>query len=127
MQDLPYTTGLAAQIYRAPGHRSRFLARMVEGVAACDVKDEKRRFVLEELHIPRFTTRFEEVVQAPDVELVLITTPMPEHGPIAKAALEAGEHVLTEKPMAVTLDEAVHLVQLAKNSPGNLVCAPPAH
>lgn len=100
------------------------LDRMVEVVAACDVKDEKRRFVLEELHIPRFTTRFEEVVQAPDVELVLITTPMPEHGPIAKAALEAGKHVLTEKPMAVTLDEAVHLVQLAKNSPGYLVSAP---
>jgi predicted dehydrogenase len=100
------------------------LDRKVEVVAACDVNEEKRAFVVEDLRIPRFTTRFEEIVQSPDVELVLITTSMPEHGPIATAALEAGKHVLTEKPMAVTLDEAAHLVQLASGSPGHLVSAP---
>jgi predicted dehydrogenase len=49
---------------------------------------------------------------------------MKEHGPITRAALEAGKHVLVEKPMAVSLEEARELVELAKRSPGYLVCAP---
>jgi predicted dehydrogenase len=49
---------------------------------------------------------------------------MREHGPIARAALEAGKHVLVEKPMAVTLAEAAQLVELAKSSPRYLLPAP---
>jgi predicted dehydrogenase len=49
---------------------------------------------------------------------------MQQHGEIARAALEAGKHVLVEKPMAMTLPEAAELVELARHSPGCLVCAP---
>ena len=96
----------------------------VEVVAACDVKEDKRAFVLDELHIPRFTTRVDDLIQAPDVELVLVTTSMRAHGPIATAALEAGKHVLVEKPMAISLAEAARLVEVAKASKGHLICAP---
>ena len=96
----------------------------VEVTTACDVKEEKRRFVRDRFGIQNFTTDFENVVDADDVDLVLVLTSMPEHGPITRAALEAGKHVLVEKPMAVTLEEAAEIVELAKNSPGHLVPAP---
>src|SRR5581483_10059554 len=59
-----------------------------------------------------------------DVEIVLVLTSMNEHGPLAREALAAGKHVMVEKPMATLLDEAAELVELARTSPGLLVCAP---
>jgi predicted dehydrogenase len=97
---------------------------LVELVAACDVVEDKRELVTQKLGIPRFTTDYRDVVEADDVDLVLVLTSMPEHGPITRAALTAGKNVLVEKPMAVTLEEAAEIVELARRSPGLLVPAP---
>jgi predicted dehydrogenase len=59
-----------------------------------------------------------------DVDAVLILTSMPEHGRLARAALEAGKHVLVEKPVATTLEEADRVLAAAADAPGHLVCAP---
>src|SRR5262249_19123387 len=74
--------------------------------------------------IGRVAERYEDIVDAPDVDLVLVLTSMPQHGPITRAALAAGKHVLVEKPMAVSLEEAAGLVELARNSRGFLLPAP---
>jgi predicted dehydrogenase len=87
------------------------LHRVIEVVAACDVKEEKRQYVLDEFGVQHFTTDYRELVQSDDVDLVLVLTSMQEHGPVTRAALEAGKHVLVEKPMAVTLDGLQHLVE----------------
>ncbi|MEM7029739.1 MAG: Gfo/Idh/MocA family oxidoreductase [Chloroflexota bacterium] len=97
---------------------------LVEVVMACDVKPEKGDFVREQFGITNFTTDFEEVVSSNDVDLVLVLTSMNQHGPIARAGLEAGKHVLVEKPMSTSLSEAAELVELAKQSPGLLLPAP---
>ena len=55
---------------------------------------------------------------------MLVLTSMNEHGPLAKAALEAGRHVLVEKPMATSLLDAAELLELEEAGPGLLVCAP---
>jgi predicted dehydrogenase len=78
----------------------------------------------ERFGVDRFTTDERAVIESPDVDLVLILTSMPEHGRLARAALAAGKHVLVEKPMAMTLEEGAALVDLARRSPGYLVCAP---
>jgi predicted dehydrogenase len=96
----------------------------VEAVVACDVKEERRDVVLNRFAFQRFTTDYEEVVSAEDVDLVLVLTSMQQHGPITRAALEAGKHVLVEKPMSTDLAEAAQIVELAKRSPGHLVPAP---
>lgn len=97
----------------------------VETTIACDVREARRELVLGSNYgYQRFTTDFEEVVDADDVDIVLVTTSMREHGPITRAALEAGKHVLVEKPMSSDLTEAAALVELARNSPGHLVPAP---
>jgi predicted dehydrogenase len=59
-----------------------------------------------------------------EVDLVVILTPSGEHARLARAALEAGKHVLLEKPLATTLVEAAGLLDLARRGPGHLACAP---
>jgi predicted dehydrogenase len=60
----------------------------------------------------------------PDVDVVLVLTSMTEHGRLARAALEAGKHVLVEKPVATTLAEAEQVLEVAASAPGHLICAP---
>jgi len=59
-----------------------------------------------------------------DAVLVLVLTSMPEHARLARAALEAGKHVLVEKPMATDLRDGEALLEAAETAPGVLVCAP---
>jgi predicted dehydrogenase len=98
----------------------------VEFAMTCDIVEARRAEVKERFGIEpeRFTTDERAVIESPDVDLVLILTSMPEHGRLAHAALQAGKHVLVEKPMAMTLDEAASLVGIARTSPGHLICAP---
>jgi predicted dehydrogenase len=66
----------------------------------------------------------EAVIAHADVDVVLVLTSMNEHGGLTRAALEAGKHVLVEKPLATDLEEARALVELSRTAPGRLVCAP---
>ena len=95
----------------------------VEVVMACG-RESQRETALASLGLERLTTADQEVIDCPEVDGVLILTSMPEHARLARAALEAGKHVLLEKPLAITLDDGRGLVELAKRSPGHLVCAP---
>ena len=65
-------------------------------------------------HSTRSLPDYREVLADPEIDLVLVLTSMQQHGEIARAALEAGKHVLVEKPMAMTLPEAAELVELAR-------------
>ena len=63
----------------------------------------------------------EEVLADPSVELVVITTPNETHFPYAKKSLEAGKHVVVEKPFTNTSEEARLLVNMASSK--NNVCS----
>ncbi|MBS1795154.1 MAG: Gfo/Idh/MocA family oxidoreductase [Acidobacteria bacterium] len=67
-----------------------------------------------EFDIKHFTDDWRETVAHPDVRLVCITTPPVSHFEMTRAALEAGKHVLCEKPMAMTTAEAAAMTALAK-------------
>ena len=71
-----------------------------------------------------FITDYSDLLARTDVDAVALLTPMREHAPMAKAALRAGKHVLVEKPMATTLDEARELMTTARECGRHLVCAP---
>jgi len=111
--------GSVLEQYAAEAARLRGLAEIV---LACG--RPRQREAAEALGIRRFTTEAEEVVSSADVDIVVILTSPPSHGPLARAALEAGKHVLVEKPMAATLGEARDLVALAAKSRGLLLPAP---
>jgi predicted dehydrogenase len=56
-----------------------------------------------------------------DVDVIIITTPPSDHFAMTKAALEAGKHVLTEKPFVPTSSEAEKLIEIS-NKTGKLLC-----
>ncbi len=62
------------------------------------------------------TTNFEEVINSTEVDAVIIATPMKTHYKLAKAALEAGNHVFIEKPIAGSSKEAEELIDIAKKN-----------
>src|SRR5262245_13103952 len=66
--------------------------------------------------IPRVCDTFEELAALDDVDLVVISSPPHTHAPAALAAIEAGKHVLCEKPMALDLAEAKRMTDAAEAS-----------
>ncbi|MGQ0637474.1 MAG: Gfo/Idh/MocA family protein [Planctomycetaceae bacterium] len=99
------------------------LAGQAEVVGACG-RPSQREFVTGELGVRRFVENYRELVEAPDVDLVVVLTSTPGHFEVSRAALLAGKHVLSEKPMAMTLEEGAELVELARRGPGLYVPAP---
>jgi predicted dehydrogenase len=61
----------------------------------------------------RSTTRVEAVFEDPAIQAVYLATPVSSHYTLVKRALEASKHVLVEKPMATTVDQAEELAALA--------------
>ncbi|HYI18372.1 MAG TPA: Gfo/Idh/MocA family oxidoreductase, partial [Solirubrobacteraceae bacterium] len=96
----------------------------VEVVAVFDSDPGKRRLAAERLGLSAELPSDTAVCEHPDVDVVLVLTSMPEHGRLARAALEAGKHVLVEKPVATTLAEAEQVLAAAADAPGHLLCAP---
>jgi len=87
-----------------------------ETVAACDINEARRDWVRAEHGVERITTRYQDLLEMPDVDLVLVLTSMQEHGEITRAALKAGKHVLVEKPMGVSVEECEQLRQVVAQS-----------
>jgi predicted dehydrogenase len=62
------------------------------------------------------TNDWEELVANPDIQAIMVSaTPESTHYPMAKVCLEAGKHVLLEKPMALALEEADDLIDIAES------------
>lgn len=114
--------GNVLSAYRASIDKLR-LRGLAEIALACGREGQRERARLE-LGTERFVTDARQVIESPGVDLVLILASMREHVRLAQAALEAGKHVLVEKPFATSLEEAASLVALAKRSSGLLICAP---
>lgn len=57
-----------------------------------------------------------DVINDPGIDVIVIPTPNDTHFPLAKAALEAGKHVVVDKPFTVTLSEARELDALARHT-----------
>jgi predicted dehydrogenase len=99
--------------------RTRGLAEVIIG---CGREPQRERAL--GLGLSQFTTQEKDVLSSPDVDVVIVLTSMNEHARVARAAIEAGKHVLLEKPLATNLDDAQELVTLAKERRRHLVCAP---
>jgi predicted dehydrogenase len=93
--------------------------RTFAGLAECNLAavSDNRPKVLEGLQRSHPSLRVyadgTELVRSEDIDAVVIATPSPAHAPLAKAALEAGKHVLVEKPMALSVADAEACVKLA--------------
>ncbi|MCC7369435.1 MAG: Gfo/Idh/MocA family oxidoreductase [Chloroflexi bacterium] len=63
--------------------------------------------------VPATYTEWTDLIADPDVDAVIVTTPPFLHCPVTLSALEAGKHVLCEKPLAVSLREADEMIGAA--------------
>ena len=102
------------------------LARNFDNIAKltwlCDTAEEQRRTFADRYPAARVTGEFDELLGDPELEAVVIATPVPTHYELARRALEAGKHVLVEKPPAMKGSEMDELVRLADD--GGLVLMP---
>ena len=87
----------------------------VEVAVLCEATLELAREKANQLGIETACS-FEDMLQMPDITSVHVCTPNFLHFPQAKAALEAGKHVICEKPLSKSLHEAKELVELARKT-----------
>jgi predicted dehydrogenase len=88
----------------------------------CDLDEQRARTVLGRYTTVKATTCYEQVLADPAVSAVAIATPAATHFDLVRAALEAGKHVLVEKPLTASLAEAVKLADWAEHSGRILMC-----
>src|SRR6266540_6701981 len=83
-------------------------------VAVSDLQAERMASIAARYPTVRTTTDHRDLLRDPAVEAVVIATPVSTHFELARQALEAGRHVLVEKPMATSCEEAERLIELAE-------------
>jgi predicted dehydrogenase len=92
-------------------------------VVACADLDVESAEAFAELHGLKAST-VDELIADPSIEVVLNLTPPAAHAPVMRAALEAGKHVYTEKPITTTVAEGRELLAEADRRGLRIGCAP---
>lgn len=115
------------------GHHMNNLTKdpRVEFVVACDLVERRASRVCEEFGVPHFETDYRVAIDKYELDAVTVCTSNDAHAPVSIYAAEKGLHVLCEKPLATTLEEAeamlaavqkagvVHMVDFSKRFPGH--------
>ena len=83
----------------------------VIAIASLDVSSQRR--LAEQFKVEQVESDYLKVLANPSVDAVHICAPNNQHFPMAMAAMEAGKHVVCEKPLALTVEEATALVAAA--------------
>ncbi len=96
---------LVRNAQQTPGLRLEYL---------CDLDTDRAHRVLGGYSTVRVSGSLQEVLADPAVAAVAVATPAASHYAVAMAALEAGKHVLVEKPLAPTFEEGRRLVEAAE-------------
>ncbi|HBY95200.1 MAG TPA: oxidoreductase [Chloroflexi bacterium] len=92
-----------------------------EVVAIADLNPERLAEVGNRYGITDRYTNYLELLQRPDIDVISVALPNALHAPIARAAIEAGKHVLCEKPLALNAIEAQQIVDTAAAAGRQLV------
>ncbi|MFJ7978319.1 Gfo/Idh/MocA family protein [Peribacillus sp. NPDC096379] len=94
----------------------------VQIIAVCDIVEERAQEVAEKYGAKVYTS-YEELLQSGEVDAVSVCTPNYLHAPISIIALNAGVHVLCEKPIATSKEEAQAMIESAEKSGKKLMVA----
>jgi scyllo-inositol 2-dehydrogenase (NADP+) len=100
--------GMSGQIFHAP-----FL-KVHEGFRFYAVWERTKNLAQEKYPGVLTYRTLEELLEDAQVELVIVNTPNYTHYEYTRKALEAGKHVIVEKPFTVTVEEGLDLIELAK-------------
>lgn len=84
-------------------------------VAVCDINKETVNEMAARYHVKAFTD-YKEVIHSGDVDAVLVLATNVTHAAMTIEALQAGKHVLCEKPLALSVEEGERMIQAAKEA-----------
>ncbi len=90
-------------------------------VAVADVVEERARSFAQRYNCDWYLD-YREMLDRPDIDIVNICTPSGLHPEMAIEAMKRGKHVITEKPMAITLDQADAMISASKEYKRKLAC-----
>lgn len=85
----------------------------VELVGICDKRPERFRIAKTRYPYVRTVNCYKKLFEDFDIDAIVIATPVATHYQMVKEALEVGKHVLVEKPLTSTSEEAQELIKLA--------------
>jgi predicted dehydrogenase len=88
----------------------------VDFVAVCDLDEARARRVAEMYGAKRWTSDLNSVLSDPTIQAVSVATPDHAHRTVATAAAAAGKHMLVEKPLATTVEDAEAIVTAAESA-----------
>ncbi len=116
--------GAIANGMHLPGLQSMAAMGKVQIVAVVDTFAEKAQAAAARFEVAQYYTDLDQLFAAADFELLVNTTVIPSHFAVSLAALRAGKHVYTQKPLAATVDEATILIDEAARQNVRLASAP---
>jgi predicted dehydrogenase len=116
MVEKRWRAGVIGTGFIGPVHMEALRRRGVEVVALAGSSTEHAAEKVRQLGIARAYGSAEELLAGPDIDVVHFTSPNHLHFPHAKAALEAGKHVVCEKPLALNTGQSAELVKLASTT-----------
>lgn len=88
----------------------------VKTLLACDRDRERLKRIQRQYPAVQTVTEVSAVLENTKIDAVVIATPASTHYELVKQSIRAGKHVLVEKPLALRVDEALELVQLAESA-----------
>src|SRR4030043_202133 len=94
----------------------KFLKEEVDLVAVTDIDEKRAREAEERFGAKYFIPRFEDLLNHPEIEAVVIPLPNHLHHPVVLQAARAKKHILVEKPMALNAKQALEMVEEAKKN-----------
>src|SRR6201996_2288600 len=115
--DATIRVGVAGLGYWGPN-----LARNFAAIAGCELRwccdGDEAALARARAQFPgvRVTGSLDELLADPELDAVVLATPVPTHAELAVRVLEAGKHCFVEKPLAVSVDDARRAVQAATAS-----------
>ncbi len=89
-------------------------------VGVADIDEERAQNFASRFHIPIWTAEPDDLLARDDIQIISMCTPHYLHAPLTIQALKAGKHVLVEKPIATSLEEADQMIRTAEKANRNL-------
>jgi predicted dehydrogenase len=92
-------------------------------VAIADISHETARSRAKQYDVPAVYTDYQEMIRREEMDAVIVCVPNHLHAPVTLAALAAGKHVLCEKPMATSVEQAEAMAETARRTRNVLMVA----
>ncbi|HKL34309.1 MAG TPA: Gfo/Idh/MocA family oxidoreductase [Tangfeifania sp.] len=100
--------GMSGQVFHGP------LLKVNPGFEVVQVFERSKNLSKKLFPGAEIVRKFDEILRNPEVELIVVNTPDWLHYEMAKQAINAGKHIVVEKPVTLRSDEATELLELAR-------------